>query len=300
MTKIAVIAGGFSDERVVSLRSGAAIANALTASGYEVTQLDLPQNLDSFGDSLASYCVVFPVLHGKSGEDGLLQAWLERHNVTFIGPNAASSELCFDKLRYTAFLTDNQILVPASEMVSLKTWQASPLIQAPFVLKPNDGGSSIDTFIVHDPITADHAAISEALTRHSEMLLQALITGTEITIGVLLNEALPVIEIIPPAGSVFDYENKYNGATQELCPPMHVSDQLQQKAQALALQIHQLTGCRDFSRTDIIIHNNDLYVLETNTIPGMTQQSLLPKAAATAGYSMPVMADRLVKAALSR
>jgi D-alanine-D-alanine ligase len=300
MSKIAVIAGGFSDERAVSLRSGAAVASALTASGHEVTQLDLPQKLDDFEDSLAAYDVVFPVLHGKGGEDGVLQAWLEAHNVKYVGPDAKSSELCFDKWRYNEFLAKQNILIPKSEMVSLETWQASPLVKAPFVLKPNDGGSSIDTFIISDPAGANHEAIEAALSRHSEMLLQMLVVGTEITIGVLLEEALPVIEIIPPAGLTFDYENKYNGATQELCPPQNVSAGLQQKSQALALQIHKLTGCRDFSRTDIIISNDQLYVLETNTIPGMTEQSLLPKAAATAGYTMPVMVDRLVKAALAR
>jgi D-alanine-D-alanine ligase len=120
-------------------------------------------------------------------------------------------------------------------------------------------------------------------------------------VGVLGKQALPVIEIIPPAGGEFDYENKYNGKTQELCPPVHVAEDLQRQAQNLAEQIHSAAGCRDMSRTDFIIRNDgSIYLLETNTIPGMTSQSLYPKMAATAGISFPDLCDRLVQMALSR
>jgi D-alanine-D-alanine ligase len=297
MAKIAVIAGGFSDEREVSLRSGAAITAALQASGHDATQIDLPKELDTL--QLNEYDVVFPVLHGKGGEDGTLQRWLEAHNICYIGPDAASSELCFDKWRYSQFLSQNNILQPRGEMVTIDTWPNSALIQAPFVLKPNDGGSSIDTFIVSDLSKIDYDAVRTALMRHGQMLLQELVAGTEITVGVLLEQALPVIEIIPPEGLTFDYENKYNGSTQEICPAQNLTEEVQQKAQALALRLHKLTGCRDFSRTDVIVAEDHLFVLETNTIPGMTNQSLLPKAASVAGFSMPEMVDKLVQAALA-
>jgi D-alanine-D-alanine ligase len=139
-----------------------------------------------------------------------------------------------------------------------------------------------------------------ALDKHQRLLLEALIAGTEITVGMLGEQPLPVIEIIPPEHGEFDYENKYNGQTQELCPPVHVSPELQQAAQQLAQQVHELCGCRDFSRTDIIIDaEQQLWVLEINTIPGMTDQSLLPKAASVAGITMPQLVDRLVEQALS-
>ena len=133
------------------------------------------------------------------------------------------------------------------------------------------------------------------------MLLEELVEGIEITVAVVGDQALPVIEIIPPEAGEFDYENKYNGRSQELCPPEHVAEDIQAEARDLALRTHNLTGCRDFSRTDMILTPlGELWILETNTIPGMTDQSLLPKAAAAAGIPMPLLCDRLVQMALAR
>jgi D-alanine-D-alanine ligase len=134
------------------------------------------------------------------------------------------------------------------------------------------------------------------------MLLEELIDGQEITVAVLADKVLPVIEIIPPQDAEFDYENKYNGKTQELCPPQHISEDIQKQAQELALRIHKELGLRDFSRTDIMIRRSDskLFVLETNTIPGLTDQSLLPKAAAVGGINMPTFVKMLVEAARAR
>jgi D-alanine-D-alanine ligase len=174
----------------------------------------------------------------------------------------------------------------------------SALAKQPFVLKPNDGGSSIDTFIMRDPQKVNATAIKQAFSRHKTMLLQELINGVEITVAVTrMNDhaALPVIEIIPPADGEFDYENKYNGKTQELCPPEHVGRENQRKAQALAKQVHDLTRCQDVSRTDMIITPDDkIYILETNTMPGMTEESLVPKAAAADGISMSKLCSALI------
>lgn len=299
MKHVIVLAGGTSSEREVSLRSGAAVAAALQTAGYNVTQLDPAEGLADKVDILAAADMVFPVLHGTGGEDGTIQQFLEEHGIRFVGSDSRASALCFDKWRYTQLLQDKDIMMPATELVDATAFLASPLTAQPFVLKPNDGGSSIDTFIIRDAHNYNQAMLSDALTRHNTMLLQELITGTEITIGVLGDTPLPVVEIIPPQNGEFDYENKYNGATQELCPPLHVSNDLQAKAQALALRIHTLTGCKSMSRTDMIIAKDQtLYVLETNTIPGMTDQSLYPKAARTAGIPMSELVDRLVRSAL--
>lgn len=132
----------------------------------------------------------------------------------------------------------------------------------------------------------------DALRRHKEMLIEELIDGAEITVGVLNNEALPVVEIIPPKDQEFDYENKYNGATQELCPPENISAGVQTRAQALAVEVHAITQCRHLSRTDMMIDaDGELYVIDTNTIPGLTDQSLYPKAASAAGYSWKKLID---------
>jgi D-alanine-D-alanine ligase len=301
MTQVTVLAGGASDEREISLRSGAAVATALQKGGYHVQAIDPADGLDKQLATLQAGGIIFPALHGLGGEDGTLQRFLEQHHIPYIGADSRASALCFDKARYTALLAKHHILVPQTELVDLQHYQQSVLRQRPFVLKPNDGGSSIDTVIVRDPAAVDEAAIEEVFSRHGKLLLQALITGIEITVAVLGTNPLPVIEIIPPPSAEFDYENKYNGQTQELCPPTHVDQMLQNQAQALAQQIHELTGCRDMSRTDIIVTSaGELYVLETNTIPGLTDQSLLPKAAAAGGYDMTAVCDQLVQAALGR
>ena len=299
MTKIHVLAGGNYSEREVSLRSGAAVTAALQKAGYDdVTLLD-PATTSI--DDIAACDVVFPALHGTGGEDGTLQAQLEERGVAFVGSGSAASALCFDKWRYREFVEAYELPMAAGALVQADNYQTHTLASGPYVLKPLEGGSSIDTYIVRDPAHAAHAQIAETFHRHPTMLMEQLIIGTELTVGVLEQRALPVIEIIPPADGEFDYENKYNGATQELCPPIHVSSQVQQAAQALALRVHQETGCRDFSRTDIMCDAaGHLYLLETNTLPGMTDQSLFPKMAAAEGLDMSALCTKLVTLALTR
>jgi D-alanine-D-alanine ligase len=301
MSSVIVLAGGTSDEREISLSSGKSVAKALERASHRVRTLDPAQGLDSLLPKLQKADVIFPALHGKGGEDGESQKFLEDYCIPYVGPDSRASALCFDKARYAELLHQHGLPVPDTELVKYEGYLKSGLRRKPFVLKPNDGGSSIDTFIVRDTEAANDPAIKKAFSRHKTMLLQKLIEGDEITIAVLGNETLPVIEIIPPEGGEFDYENKYNGQTRELCPPKHVSQNMQRQAQDLALKIHRLTGCRDMSRTDIMVTpSNDLYVLETNTIPGLTDESLLPKAAKEAGYDMAALCDKLVRMALSR
>jgi D-alanine-D-alanine ligase len=301
MFSVIVLAGGTSDEREVSLRSGAAVANALKASNYEVAILDPKDGLESMLDSLPSDVVIFPALHGNGGEDGTLQALLEQRGIRFVGSGSQASALCFDKFSYSELLAKHGYTTPATELVTYQAFRDSPLSAKPFVLKPNDGGSSIDTFIVRDVSAVDISSFGGVFDRHETMILQELVNGTEITVAVVGEKALPVIEIIPPADEEFDYENKYNGATQEICPAINPSASMQAQAQELAANIHSLVGCHDMSRTDMIISDiGELYILETNTIPGLTDQSLLPKAAAVGGMPMPELCDALVKRALNR
>jgi D-alanine-D-alanine ligase len=299
--KVLVLSGSDSPEREVSLRSGAAVASGLRQAGYEVSIADPIAGLENLLPDLKAAGIVFPVLHGIGGEDGELQLFLERNDIKFIGSGSTASSLCFYKAGYAELLEKNSILTPKTKLVNLDEYGNDPLAKQPFVLKPNGGGSSIDTFIVRDISQKDDTAIKDAFGRHGQLLLQELITGVEITVGVLGEESLPVIEIVPPADQEFDYDNKYNGDTQELCPPEHVSEADQTSARKLAEQIHELCGCRDLSRTDIMIsEKGGLYTLETNTIPGLTDQSLLPKAAAADGIDMPMLCGRLVEATLSR
>jgi D-alanine--D-alanine ligase len=296
--RVAVLAGGTSDERAVSLQSGMVVCEKLTDAGYSTNLVDITDT-DLSGYNLNTYDVAFPVLHGKFGEDGAIQKQLEALNIRYVGSDSAASSLCFDKDIYRKFLATQGIPLPVGNLVNEIAFWDSELSKKPFVLKPFDGGSSIDMLIIHDPSQLSKDTVSDVFTRHEQLLLEELIEGVEITVGVLDSNALPVIEIIPPEGKEFDYENKYNGATQELCPPKNLSQEVQQAAQQLAAQIHHLTNCRHYSRTDMIVRPDDsLVVLETNTLPGMTNESLFPKAASVSGLPMEQLVDTLVQLAL--
>jgi len=300
MANVIILAGGNSDEREVSLRSGVAVARALEAAGHQVETIDPTEPLSTYVDQFKAADVIFPALHGLGGEDGSLQLYLESQNIRYVGSDSHTSRLCFFKDLSAEVMREHDILTPKTALVDYTAFQASDLATAPYVLKPNDGGSSIDTFIVRDPTQTD-PAIAKAFEKHGRLILQELIEGTEVTVPIVGDEALPVIEIIPPENQEFDYENKYNGATQEICPPVNVSEERQLEARDLALKMHEAFECRDLSRSDFIIQTDGtIYALEINTIPGLTNQSLLPKSAAVAGMDMSALCDRLVQLALNR
>lgn len=292
--KILVLSGGESPEREVSLRSGQNVGDALSELGHNVVHHDpasspLPPAHD--------FDIAFPALHGIAGEDGSIQHDLERAGHLYVSSDPQASELAFNKARLKELLAREGIATPRWEVVSRSSFANSPLSRGPFVLKPIADGSSLNMLISRSG-EVDTQLVDRLFDRHSEMLLEELIEGPEITIGVLADAALPAIEIIPPAGEEFDYDNKYNGRSREIHPPENVSEETQQEAQRLAERVHRLVGARHLSRTDFMIDGEGkLYLLEINTIPGLTAQSLYPKAAAAAGMSFAKLVERLVELA---
>lgn len=291
-----VLGGGISPEKEVSQRSAAAVTRALEELEHTVTQLDPADvSIDQLLAVAEKTDGVFPVLHGLGGEDGSIQQHLEQAGIPYFGPSKASCDTTFDKAIFKKILEEHSLPTPRWNVITKYQLESEPLAKAPFVLKPISGGSSIDTFIVRSQ-DYDNAPLLEALSRHDSMLIEELIQGHEITVGILDTTSLPVVEIIPPADKEFDYENKYNGATQELCPPVNVSETIQQRAQELALKTHQVTNCRHLSRTDMLIDaDNNIYIIDTNTIPGLTDQSLYPKAAAEAGLDWKTLVERFTQ-----
>ena len=291
--KILVLGGGLSPERQVSLRSAKNIANAARAAGFEVQEAD-PADGFSILDGLKD-TVVFPILHGKNGEDGVIQKELEDRKLPYLGSSSQASAECFDKWQSRTLMQEAGIPMPKAYLVNEKTYRTQALASLPHVLKIVHGGSSIGVLIVRDPSKVAEHEINEIFAMEEQAVLEELIGGTEITIPILGNKALPVIEIRPPTNAEFDYENKYNGATAELCPAESVSAELQAQARVLAEKVHQATNCRHLSRVDMMLDKSgQLYVLETNIMPGLTEQSLYPKAAAVAGYDMPKLIKQFV------
>ena len=296
--KILVLLGDNSPEREVSLRSGRAVADALRAGGHEVTQYDPANGYNGLKQFVGKVDCVFPILHGVGGEDGTIQEELEKLKFKYLGSDSKVSQLCFNKTEFKKILDKSSILTPKWEVVTKDTVKQSRFLAQPYVLKPIEGGSTIDMQIVRKPKNNHYD--EQIFDKYEQMLMEELIEGDEITVSILGDAALPVIEIIPPEGQEFDYKNKYNGKSQELCPPKNISVDKQVEAQRLTERIHDKAGARHLSRTDIIITPaSEVYVLEINTIPGMSSQSLYPKAAQQAGLDMVGLVQKFVEMTVS-
>ena len=276
---------------------GGSVEEALKELKYAYAVVD-PADGDEAVLAAAKGCdVALPMIPGVSGEDGQIQRVLERAKIPYLGGDVETSELCFNKARFVELLRKHDITVPAGEVVDAQSFTKSKLTRAPFVLKPIADGSTIGVMIVRQ-LPYDEGKARQLFDQYGKMLLEELIEGVEVTVPVLGDKALPVIEIIPPGGEEFDFENKYNGKSQELIPPPHVDAATQRRVQELAERVHKLAGLRHLSRTDMIIDRHGVpYVLETNTIPGLTSQSLFPKAAKVAGYSWPQLIAKFVELA---
>ena len=293
---ITVMLGGPSAERQVSLRSGAAMAGALRTLGHKVQELDpqagnwvLPQGTD----------VVVLALHGTYGEDGTVQRQLEGLGIPYTGCDSVASRIAFDKV-----LTKKQLAaagVPTPPFVALSAAATAwPLgWRPPVVLKPVRQGSSVGLHFVNR-IAEWQAALADALRYDSEVLVEQRVVGRETTVGILADQALPVVEVRPKEGA-YDYQNKYTpGNTEYFCPAPFPPD-VTQRVQAAGLAAFRAVGGRDFGRVDIMLTEaGDPWVLEVNTLPGMTETRLLPKAAAAAGLSFAELCQRMVDLARHR
>jgi D-alanine-D-alanine ligase len=296
--KILVIYGGegLSQEFEISRNSGEQVFAELTRAGFTTDKFYLTEaNLFELESSLDQYDFIWPALHGTFGEDGQIQKILENHKVRYLGSTSTSSALCFDKNACKQRLTDNQILVPKGKIVS--SLAELEQIVIPAFAKPNQQGSGLGIIKINQLDKETIFKLDQALKEFGELLVEEFIEGAEISVGILDNKALPVAEIIPPNQELFTYQNRYNGATQELIPPININAELQTKAQNIALAAHQTCSCRHISRIDMIVRNNEIFVLEINTLPGMTAHSLYPKMLKAAGYSISDLIPDIIKPA---
>ena len=293
---ITVMLGGPSAEREVSLRSGAAVAKALRSQGHQVNDLDprtpdwiLPVQTD----------VVFLALHGTYGEDGTVQRRLDELGVPYTGCDAEASRIAFDKVLTKQSCID--ACVPTAEFRTVDSL-LSPFpanLSVPLVVKPSRQGSSVGLQFV-ERVADWPAALAEALKFDSEVLVEEKIIGRETTVGILGGTVLPVVEVRPNNG-VYDAFSKYTpDATKYFCPA-DFDDATTQRIKDAALGAFRAVGGRDYARVDVMVRaDGSPVVLEVNTLPGMTETSLLPKAAAAAGMNFAQLCQRMVELALSR
>ena len=293
---ITVMLGGPSAEREVSLKSGAAVVKALRSLGHTVGELD-PQD-DSWSLPLRTE-VVFLALHGTYGEDGAVQKHLEALGVPYTGCDSEASRVAFDKVATKKRCISAGVSTARFEVfTSPKTpWPAG--WQPPVVLKPVRQGSSVGLQFV-ERVEDWALALAEALRYDSEVLTEEKILGRETTVGILGGEALPIVEVRPKQGG-YDYKNKYTrGRTEYFCPaPFDATNS--QRIQQAALGAFRAVGGRDYGRVDVMVRpNGEPIVLEVKTLPGMTETSLLPKAAAAAGISFTGLCQRMIDLAMQR
>ncbi|MBW1740779.1 MAG: D-alanine--D-alanine ligase [Deltaproteobacteria bacterium] len=303
--KVALLSGGISSEREVSIKSGNQVYEALDKAKYDVTRYDPATDLGKLVADASSIDVAFIVLHGPYGEDGTVQGLLDLLHIPYQGSGVLGSALAMDKWTSKRLYQNAGLPVPPFKvLVNGQADDAEALADEPgfpLVVKPRYGGSSIGTSIVQTPEELP-GALDRAFEYGPDVILEAYLNGTEITGGVLGNDdlqLLPIVEVIPESEHIFfDYEAKYReGATREICPA-RINETLSGRAQSYAATAHRALCCRGYSRTDMIIQDETIYVLETNTIPGMTPVSLFPLAAKTAGISFSQLLDRLIELAL--
>lgn len=292
--RITVMLGGPSAEREVSLRSGAAVAKALRALGHDVHELD-PQRP---GWTLPEGTrVVFLALHGTYGEDGTVQAELDRLGVRYTGCGAEASRVAFDKVLTKRRCLEAGVPTARFEVLTnpLAPWPAG--WNPPVVLKPVRQGSSVGLQMV-DRVEDWSRCLVASFEHDTEVLMEEKIAGREATVGILDGKALPVTEVRPRQG-VFDYQNKYTpGATEHWCPASFDAATTL-RVQEAALGAFAAVGGRDYSRVDVMVRpDGSPVVLEVNTLPGMTELSLLPEAAGVAGLSFAALCQRMVELAL--
>jgi len=296
--KIAVLMGGPSAEREVSLRSGTAVANALVATGANVLPIDIKDGAFTIPTDVD---VAFVALHGTFGEDGTLQQMLENSGVTYTGSGPQASARAFDKIAAKQEFLAAGIPTPKYEVVDRMHVDSHRLTQLdfPLVVKPARQGSSVGISIVHEEAEMD-GACQIAWEYGDQLLAEEYIPGRELTVGIFDGRALPVVEIKPKHG-FFTYDAKYTKGQTDYLVPAPLDPATESRAKLLALSAHDRLGCRDFSRVDLILsETGELFVLEVNTIPGFTETSLVPKAAREAGIEFTDLCARLVQMALAR
>lgn len=282
-TVIAVLMGGPGSERKVSLASGAAVVKALQEKGFHTVAVDVtgPDFVLPEGTGLC-----FNVIHGTFGEDGTLQDLLEKRGVPYTGAGKVSSRVAFDKNLAKELFIAAQVPTPVAEIVDVSQGVRLPQMPVPFVVKPPREGSSVGVHIVLRQEEAMRAMEDAAKYGH-DILVEQYISGKELTVGVLDGEALPIVHIAPRSG-FYDMSNKYpwmnGGDGSDYYCPADLDEITTRAVQQAAVAAHKALGIEVYSRVDVLLdHENRPYVLEANTIPGMTETSLLPKAAAAAG-----------------
>ena len=294
--KVAVILGGNSFERDVSLNTGKAVVEACKINNYEVETVIIDKNHKKFLPILKQADIVFNALHGTLGEDGTIQKWLEENNIIYTGSDSIASALCMNKIECKKILKKNKFLTP--KWVEFEKGLEITDIFLPCIVKPNAQGSTFGLSYVEEAKDLIPAIINSQKFDKS-ILIEEYISGKEITVGIIQESPMPIVEILPK-NKIYDYKCKYTAGMSEYNCPADIKKDLSEKIMSDSVKIFKLLGCKGYGRIDFIIDKNEnYYFLEINTLPGMTSTSLLPMASKAQGLSFSELVRKIIDLGLN-
>lgn len=295
---ILILSGGNSSERKISLMSAKQVRLALISKDFKVRIFDLREGRGNLKKELKQFEVIFPVLHGEEGEGGQLQKFLHTLGKPFVGGDWKGFKKGWFKIPFKKYC--DQMGIKTSPWKQIKTLKQIVNFGFPSVFKSSNGGSSREVIILKSAKDLRTANFKRLLKSDVPLMVERFLPGIEVTAALLNNKALPLIEIRPPENGWFDYQNKYSGQSQEIPHAPSLDEKTKKLVQSIALSIHQDLKLGQYSRIDFIVSKGTPYVLEVNTIPGLTANSLFPKAAQASGIEFSELMKLLVQTASPR
>jgi len=293
--RVGVLMGGPSEEREVSIATGKAVIKACAENGYTATKFSFTNNYKKHLKKLKTQNIIFNALHGGIGENGKIQAWLDKNNIKYTGSGAIASSLCMDKAASKEIAKRNGIETPDWQLIQKATQKVN--ISLPFVVKPNDQGSTVGLSIVKNDQFIQ-PAIDLAFQHGNKVIIEKFISGRELTMPIINEDAYPIVEI-NPKNNYYDYECKYTPGMSEYSCPADLEQNLVEKIESNTIKLFQKFDCSVYARADYILDKSGVpYFLEMNTLPGMTSTSLVPKSAYARGQSFQKLIRNIIELSL--
>ena len=293
--RVGVLMGGPSEEREVSIATGKAVIKACAENGYIATEFGFTNNYKKHLKKLKTQNIIFNALHGGIGENGKIQAWLDKNNIKYTGSGAIASSLCMDKAASKEIAKRNGIETPDWQLIQKATQKVK--ISLPFVVKPNDQGSTVGLSIVKNDQFIQ-PAIDLAFQHGNKVIIEKFISGRELTMPIINEDAYPIVEI-NPKNNYYDYECKYTPGMSEYSCPADLEQNLVEKIESNTIKLFQKFDCSVYARADYILDKSGVpYFLEMNTLPGMTSTSLVPKSAYARGQSFQKLIRNIIELSL--
>lgn len=291
MKKVAVIFGGKSSEKEVSMHTGLAVVEAIK-DVYDVTPINIDGNFHNLHNKLFETDVVFIALHGGYGENGELQTYFDNYNIKYTGSGSKASKIAMDKNKTKLIAKENNIPVLNWKIINKDQNIDLNQFSFPLIVKPNDGGSTIGLYLI-DNISDASNFISKAFKESDTLMLEDYFKGREISVPIIDGQVLPIIEI-KSSNILYDYDSKYKSNKTRYEVPAKINSKMERLISNDALLLYNKIGCRHYSRVDFLLNNDNYYLLEINTLPGLTSTSLLPKTAQSIGISYKKLIKKII------